>query len=182
MAVGYGKVAKLAAHYGVSSNWLLCLSNDPSMVPTAADELDLSASVVEGMKRFRHNTSIGKDGIEGLNLLIEKGYFLELAWRIKMLRDHVADYVELSSKYKKVSDDADYRPKRIWDEIDIAEDIEKIISSQHPEYLGRFRVFTGYRFIAAEKREIVDDFEKMLREISGFDHFLAELHNGGSWL
>lgn len=165
-SVGYDKVAKLASYHGVSANWLLRLSEDPHILPTAADDLDLSASAIELMRNFHHYTSIGKDGIEGLNLLIEKGFFLELAWRVKMFCNHVAEDIELSNKY----------------ELNIANDIDQLILAQHPEYKGRFRVFTGYRFVAAEKRELVDDFEKMIRNISGYDRFLAGLHNDGTWL
>ena len=183
-SVGYDKVAKLASYYGVSPNWLLRLSEDPHILPTAADDLDLSASAIELMRNFHHYTSIGKDGIEGLNLLIEKGFFLELAWRVKMFCNHVAEDIELSNKYEVdfQATSSDPKLQRINDDLNIADDIDQLILAQHPEYKGRFRVFTGYRFVAAEKRELVDDFEKMIRNISGYDRFLAGLHNDGTWL
>ena len=49
-SVGYDKVAKLAAHYGVSANWLLCLDGDYHIHPTATDELGLSQNNVEYLK------------------------------------------------------------------------------------------------------------------------------------
>ena len=49
-SVGYDKVAKLAAHYGVSVNWLLCLDGDYHICPSAVDELGLSQKNTDFLK------------------------------------------------------------------------------------------------------------------------------------
>lgn len=49
-SVGYDKVAKLAAYYGVSANWLLCLDGDYHIRPSAVDELGLSQKNIDYLK------------------------------------------------------------------------------------------------------------------------------------
>lgn len=46
-SVGYDKVALLANHYGVTSDWLLCLTEDPAIKPCAADVLGLRPLVID---------------------------------------------------------------------------------------------------------------------------------------
>lgn len=45
-SVGYDKIAILAKHYGVSTDYLLSLTNDPKRTPCATDELGLSAQSI----------------------------------------------------------------------------------------------------------------------------------------
>lgn len=45
-SVGYDKVATLAQHYGVSADYLLGLTDDPSMSPRATDDLGLSVNAI----------------------------------------------------------------------------------------------------------------------------------------
>lgn len=177
-------LVKIADYFDVSTDYLLGRTADPNRLPCAADDLGLSAESVRLMWNFLHCTSIGNDGLEGLNLLIEKGFLLQLTWQIKLFCDHVAEDIALSKKYTKASsnDDSDSKIERIRDDLDIIDDITKLAIEHHPEYQDRFRVFTGYRFIAAEKRELVDTFERTLREVSGYDSFLAELPDKGIWL
>lgn len=46
-AVGYGDIAALAKHYGVSADYLLSLTDDPHHRPAATDELGISATAVK---------------------------------------------------------------------------------------------------------------------------------------
>lgn len=176
-------IVKIADFFEVSTDYLLGRTGDPSIKPAATDDLGLSSEAVELMQNFRRYTSCGKDGMDGLNLLIEKGYFLELAMHVKHFCNQVASDIDLSSMYKNdtLTGD-DFQIQRINDDLEITSNIEQLIASQHPEYQGRFRIFTGYRYIATLKRELVDDFEKMLRSISGYDNFLTGLPDDGVWL
>ena len=176
-SVGYDKVAKLALHYGVSANWLLCLSDDPYITASAADDLRLSADAVKIIKNRLALTNFGDECMEGLNSLIEKGYFLDIAWRVKDFCEQVREYVSLMAEYETAKDDS-----IILDSFKILDDIESTISSTYPKYQGKYRIFTGYRFIAAEKREIVDEFEKCIESISEYNRLLEILPHRGSWL
>ena len=66
-SVGYEKVIILAKHYGVSIDWLSCLTDDPSPQPCAADELGLSYKAIETIKRMKRTGQ----GLTGLNNLLE---------------------------------------------------------------------------------------------------------------
>ena len=181
---GYDVLIKIADYFDVSIDYLLGRTEDPSRLPCAADELGLSAEAVKTIKNFRNRVNVGQDALDALSVLIEKGYFLMLLTNIKDFCNHISEDINVANKYKADAHDADsdYKFERLCDDLGIAEDIDKMVLEKHPEYQGRFRVFTGYRFIAAEKREIVDEFEKMLRKISDYDQFLSELHNNGVWL
>lgn len=49
-SVGYDKVAKLAAHYRVTTDFLLGLTDDPNPIPCAVDDLGLSLEAVNVLK------------------------------------------------------------------------------------------------------------------------------------
>lgn len=51
-SVGYDKVAKLAEHYGVTADFLLGLSDDPSPRKSAIDELGLSPEAVQWLNKL----------------------------------------------------------------------------------------------------------------------------------
>lgn len=181
---GYDVLIKIADYFDVSIDYLLGRTRDPSRTPCAADELGLSAEAVTIMKNFRRCVNTGPDALDVLSMLIEKCYFLQLMLGIDDFCKHISEDHKVANKYKTdIHDtDFDYRYERLCDDLDIVDDIDQMVLEKHPEYQGRFRVFTGYRFIAAEKREIVDEFEKMLRKVSDYDQFLSELHNNGTWL
>ncbi len=72
-SVGYDKVAKLAAHYNVTTDYLLGLSDDPTPMRSAVDDLGLSPKAVEwieGLEKKAH-CSNHDDRISVLNYLLE---------------------------------------------------------------------------------------------------------------
>ena len=54
-SVGYDKIAILAKHYGVSTDYLLSLTNDPERTPCATDELGLSAQSIKWLSRLANS-------------------------------------------------------------------------------------------------------------------------------
>lgn len=74
--VGYTKVATLAAHYRVTADFLLGLTNDPNPRRTAIDDLGLSPQVIEWLIELRdeHGTHGIADDIfsnEAFHLLVD---------------------------------------------------------------------------------------------------------------
>ena len=181
---GYDTLVKIADYFDVSSDYLLGRTNDPNRKPCAADELRLSDTAVRKMSNFLQLTSMGQDGIAGLNLLIEKGSLLELAYNIKLFCDHIAEDMAMSQHYTDDTSDnfSDPKLKRIQDDFILIDQITDSINKAFPDSNGRFRILSGYRFIAAEKREIVDEFEKMICKVSNYDQFLSTLPGQGMWL
>lgn len=51
-SVGYDKVAKLAAHYRVTTDYLLGLSDDPFPMPSVVDDLGLSLKAVDAVEQL----------------------------------------------------------------------------------------------------------------------------------
>ena len=90
-SVGYDKIATLATHYGVSADYLLSLTNDPSQKPCATDELGLSANAINWLSGLANSpdshryskhlsTLLEMDKFRGLiHLLIEYFSALEAA-------------------------------------------------------------------------------------------------------
>lgn len=95
-SVGYDKVAKLAAHYRVTTDFLLGLSNDPSPMPSVVDDLGLSPKAVDAIDRlqvfdtpnnqiqFRNASS---HTLDVLNCLLESPDFYEVLGNMLMCFD-----------------------------------------------------------------------------------------------
>ena len=83
-SVGYDKVAKLAAHYRVTTDFLLGLSEDPSPIPSIVDDLGLSLKAVDTIEQLEmFDTPNGQiqfgnassHALDVLNCLLESSYF-----------------------------------------------------------------------------------------------------------
>lgn len=83
-SVGYDKVTKLAAHYNVTTDYLLGLSDDPFPMPSVIDDLGLSLKAVETIEQLqmwdRPNHQITFRNVSGravdvLNCLLESTDF-----------------------------------------------------------------------------------------------------------
>ena len=95
-SVGYDKVAKLAAHYRVTTDYLLGLSDDPFPMPSVVDDLGLSLKAVETIERlemfdtpngqiqFRNASS---HALDILNCLLESPDFHEAIGNLLMCFD-----------------------------------------------------------------------------------------------
>lgn len=95
-SVGYDKVAKLAAHYRVTTDFLLGLSNDPSPIPSVIDDLGLSLKAVDtiewlkmfdtpnGQIQFRNASS---HALDILNCLLESQDFHEVMGNLLLCFD-----------------------------------------------------------------------------------------------
>lgn len=95
-SVGYDKVAKLATHYRVTTDFLLGLSNDPSPFPSIANDIGLSLKAVEvidrldmfdnpdGQIQFRNAS---KHALDILNCLLESSDFYEVMGNLLMCFD-----------------------------------------------------------------------------------------------
>lgn len=95
-SVGYDKVAKLAAHYRVTTDYLLGLSDDPFPMPSVVDDLGLSFKAVDAIERlemfdtpngqlqFRNASS---HALDILNCLLESPDFHEVMGNLLMCFD-----------------------------------------------------------------------------------------------
>lgn len=77
-SVGYEKVAVLAKYYGVSADFLLGLTKDPSIQPSAVDELGLSKKSVQFFKAVKDgkNEWISTESLPAINQFIDFGGYI----------------------------------------------------------------------------------------------------------
>ena len=95
-SVGYDKVAKLAAHYRVKTDFLLGLSDDPSPMPSVIDDLGLSLKAIDAIEQLEmYDTPNGQiqfgfaseHAIDVLNCLLESSGFKEVMENLLMCFD-----------------------------------------------------------------------------------------------
>ena len=95
-SVGYDKVAKLAAHYRVTTDFLLGLSDDPSPMPSVVDDLGLSLKAVDAIEQLEmFDTPNGQlqfgnassHALDILNCLLESPDFHEVMGNLLMCFD-----------------------------------------------------------------------------------------------
>ncbi|MBE6960223.1 MAG: helix-turn-helix transcriptional regulator [Ruminococcaceae bacterium] len=95
-SVGYDKVAKLAAHYRVTTDFLLGLTDDPFPVPSVVDDLGLSLKAVDTIERLEmFDTPTGQlqfrnasnHALDILNCLLESPNFHEVMENLLMCFD-----------------------------------------------------------------------------------------------
>lgn len=95
-SVGYDKVAKLAAHYRVTTDFLLGLSDDPFPMPSVVDDLGLSLKAVDAIEQLEmFDTPNGQlqfgnassHALDILNCLLESPDFHEVMGNLLMCFD-----------------------------------------------------------------------------------------------
>ena len=80
--VGYSKIRKLAEYYGVSSDFLLGLSDTPSVkedIQVVCKTTGLTENAIAAIKAF------GGFGIDVLNCFLEDSEFYDLLWYVRRL-------------------------------------------------------------------------------------------------
>lgn len=95
-SVGYDKVAKLAAYYRVTTDFLLGLSDDPFPMPSVVDDLGLSLKAVDAIEQLEmFDTPNGQlqfgnassHALDILNCLLESPDFHEVMGNLLMCFD-----------------------------------------------------------------------------------------------
>ena len=86
-SVGYDKIAVLAKHYGVSSDWLLGITDDSSLRSSAVDDLGLSTKAVQQIIRIGISNS---DSLAALNGILEDSYLSKMLVQINQIANAVA--------------------------------------------------------------------------------------------
>ena len=151
-SVGYEKVIILAKHYGVSIDWLSCLTDDPNPQPCAVDELGLSDKAVSAIQ------SISKrpEDMEILNKVVEHNIFPIMLANIIEYKE-VLHAIPLSDK-----------------EMDLIEEHWQALFEKHPRLSDRVRyIYPGLsaKSCLFEAREL---FVSMVKDIADPTH-LAEV-------
>ena len=174
-SVGYDKVAKLAAYYGVSANWLLSLSGDPHIQPTLADELGLSSSTIQKIKEIdnRHTLS-------GLNLLLDGSVNTSALY---MMIDCLADVIKeepgrVPSDFfpEHLSEDEKYifrtHTDKFTKDILVRSSLHRELMEKYPFLVGSMSVIYGNELLAVRLNEICDCFRELVEEVTGYNAYI----------
>lgn len=166
-------LAKIASFFGVSSDYLIGLSQDPNRVPSAVDTIGLSPKAIETIVSWKRRgesknsilSPMSLHAIAGLSRLAEESRFLALMANVQALRTAI------------ISDKERVSGKTEWnDEMAFSAEIEEIISKHWPEYIGKYRLLTGHEFVKLEIGEIVREFDRLVRSVVEYDDYLNNLY------
>ncbi len=151
-SVGYDKVARLAAHYNVTTDFLLGLSNDPHCCPCAVDELQLSNGAVEAIRFYAEETG---DALHGLDRLLNSMDFGAVCLMVERLKKSV-DALQAES----------------YPACDVARQhaIEAEIIASHPELHGRIKVLYGDVLTYAIAKDAIRFFEMSIEQVTGLSN------------
>lgn len=93
-SAGYDKVARLAEHYGVTTDYLLCLTDDPHRQPAATDDLGLSAKAVKTLQILKNSGESAGDYLEFFNLVMESSVFGHFLYSLYVdVQAHIAEVI-----------------------------------------------------------------------------------------
>ncbi len=173
-SVGYDKIAALAKHYNVSSDYLLGLTDDPNLHPSAVDDLSLSPHAVKAIK---DSNCLVSPSIEGLNSILEYPAIKELLGLVGFLSHDIQAQLEAMEKYEPQDCERQYPTQSNgacykWQEALYASKAEQAISRNHSGGCDRFSVVSKNKMIHVNMMELMDYTKNMIYEITGYNKFL----------
>ena len=179
--VGYKTVAALANHYGVSAHWLLGLTDDHKLLPSAVDDLSLSAAAVDRLMSIGSH-EYSEELTEALNLILEDPQLFTLLLRVKMVTDAVITETEHLQHIAQEAGEDDPNSFGLLnillgDQITSGV-IENEIITAHPELAGRITVDFGQNSLERRIEELGNSFTSLIKYATGY-HDLETLRIGG---
>lgn len=159
-SVGYDKVAKLSEHYGVSADYLLCLSDDPRLAHSAVDELGLSTYSISWLERLK---TYGEDDPNFRRII--NSIFEDLVFQKTVF--NIANYIEAlgieTLSFKCYMEKMEYGPGREAEAWQAYAD-EILLLSQDPKFSERQR-----QLLKAEHERFTLDKDALWAVLSGDD-------------
>lgn len=178
-SVGYDKVALLAKHYGVTSDWLLCLTEDPATKPCAADELGLSTNTVKAVKSIGALEDAG-DILAGLNIILEGCNMVFISRETKKLREKIqAECAYTDSQLNKAASrhsvPLSSSQSLLIQDMDLSDSLICELQDAHPELKDRlFSIFCGQTAIDMAFQTIAESFTTELKKATGYFDYIAK--------
>ena len=122
-SVGYDKVAALAAHYRVTADYLLGLTNDPHPQHTAIDDLGITTAVADRFIKFKRLAYTDCDIQAKINRVLEN----DDIWRLLLLLDEYA----VAAKVDQICEDMIANLPEEHDMEVISEELLKMAENFH---------------------------------------------------
>ena len=190
-SVGYDKIVKLAMHYGVSTDWLLGLTDAPTMKPSAVDDLGLPPQVVDRIKEMNNEETDDFYSHEGLCRFLAHTINSPLFEMIDAFRDLVSTEIDapdidsLVDELDPPINDLPFGPcetaqrsfyfklRRTAERDRFASMLlKKELRDRHPEIAGRISVAFGCENIDLEFTRICAYFQRYLEDLTGYREYL----------
>ena len=160
----YDTLVKIADYYDVSLDYLLGRTEDPSRIPSATEEIGLTSDAISVLKNI--DPVMDRYCLDGLNTLLENKKMLRLAGSIDLLRRKVNKQMALPESSKK--------QLYLTEQVKIAKlslEFSEWIDRKYPDYYWDYELLTGNRLIVLMKQEIIEEFEEILNNITGYNIF-----------
>ena len=179
-SVGYDKIAVLAKHYGVSSDWLLGITDDSSPRSSAVDDLGLSTKSVQKIIQLKNSNP---DRLAVLNGIIEDSLLSELLVDICQITNAVAAEKVYLEKLQKTGKKVPFQylgeaGSEMYERqtstallLELARNHSEI-----PDLEKRIMVIFGMDAIGKRIDSIGENFSTIIQSIVKFDE-LADLHS-----
>lgn len=179
--VSFEKVAKLSHHYGVSSDWLLSLTNDPFRLTTAVDELPLSCNVVRQLKKIKAD-DLEEEKYDGpafrttdaLNAYLEHALNYLIYTRIAVIEGKVKGLfdAEIPKDLRPHASVVKQVGQRMAENISVSAKLSYELFESHPELAGLVKVYYGDEYIKQEIDLVCMDFRRCIEEITGYRDYI----------
>ena len=164
---GFEALLKIAALFGTSIDYLLGKTNDPHPVPSATDDLGLSAKAVNAIYQIninREETYLAKS----LSAFLESPYLRHLLLRMSQYSDAVrAEISYLQSEDAKKNRPIPGMLGMLFAEQQLSEELAAELKANHPELIDRITVICGSDLIAQRMEELKTSFETLAHEVAG---------------
>ena len=179
-SVGYDKIAVLAKHYGVSSDWLLGITDDSSPRSSAVDDLGLSTKAVQQIIRIGISNP---DALSALNGILEDSFLLKTLVQITQIANAVAAEKAHLEKLQEAGKKVPFHhlgaagAEMYENQTSTALLLELARNhSEIPDLEKRIMVIFGMEAIGKRIDSIGENFSAIIQSIVKYDE-LADLHS-----
>lgn len=179
-SVGYDKIAVLAKHYGVSSDWLLGITDDSSPRSSAVDDLGLSTKAVQQIIRIGISNP---DALSALNGILEDSFLLKTLVQITQIANAIAAEKAHLEKLQEAGKKVPFHhlgaagAEMYENQTSTALLLELARNhSEIPDLEKRIMVIFGMEAIGKRIDSIGENFSAIIQSIVKYDE-LADLHS-----
>lgn len=158
----------LADFYNVSSDYLLGLTNDPSKNPAAADELGLSAALIDKLKRYSKYDII--------NTLLETMFDTSIFISISALTNNINKVKDITIQENIILDYDNFEmpvSEQERKELSIAAILMREIFNAHPEFYGLYQITTASEHFHIQIDDICDIFRYCIEKVTGYSDYIT---------
>lgn len=163
----------LAEFYGVSTDYILGLTNDRSSERLTVDDLGFSDYAIEKLESY---SRFHKDYLSGVDMLLQASDFYSFAAFSFRLRDFIR--LERSagrSWIAQVGDIVEGERQRQLIKCTVREGLEKMIFEKYPEAKGLVGIVLSDELIENRKAEVMRFAEKMICTCTGYSSYMEEV-------